>query len=65
MKRKGLAPLLLIPLVIIGLIAFYFLLKAIIGIVLQAVLWTVALTVVGLAGFVIYLIIRWVIRRKK
>lgn len=65
-NKKGLLPLIiLIPLMLVGLIIFYFILKALIGIVIKTVMWTLALGFVVLIGFIIYYIIRWALRKRK
>lgn len=59
-NKKGLLPLVfLIPLILVGLIIFYFVLKGIIGLVLNALIWTLGIAFIVLAGFIIYHIIKW------
>lgn len=65
MNRKALAPLLLIPLILIALVGVYFLLKFLFAVLIQLALWTLGILFMGLIGFISYLILKKLIKRKR
>lgn len=58
MNRKGALPLIvLIPLIIVGLILAYFVLKILVGAIVQVFLWLSVLVIISLLGVGIYYLI--------
>lgn len=63
MNKKGIIWFLAIPLIIIGLVVAYFIIKAVVGLLITAIMWTIVLGFIVLTGYVVYLLIKWT--RKK
>ena len=65
MNKKGILPLIaLIPLILVGLLVLYFVFKAIVGLVIQAVMWTLVLGIIIFVIWLIYKLIKYM-RKKK
>lgn len=57
-SKNGIVWFIMLPLIIIGLIVSYFVFKAVIGMLIKAVIWTVGLAILIGAGYILYKIIK-------
>ena len=66
MNKRAILPLLiLIPLMLVGLIIFFFVFKAVLGLLIKAVLWTLVLGFGIIVIYVVYKVIKYMVEDNK
>lgn len=66
MNKKGLLPLIfLIPLILIGLIVGYLIIKAVVGLIATAIFWTIGLAFIIALVYILYMLFKWAVSPKK
>ena len=65
MNKKGLAPLILIPLIIVGVVVLILGLQWVVGALVELALWAVGLGFLALSIFIVYIVFMWLRNKSK